>query len=393
MANMLDYLAWRGDVPVEVSPWNEIDGLLIATISYLNFHGGQDPKGWTLEEMARLDLLQEGNSASFAGRKKAFEEMAKGARFSGCRLHHAIALTDAEIGMQFSAMCVDLPDGTMAVAFRGTDNTLVGWREDFEMAYRTWVPGQEAAGYYLAQAARSTDRPLRLAGHSKGGNLAVFAAAVAAPEVQDRIESIWSYDGPGMNREMSVREGFQRIRGRIRSYIPQTSIIGLLMDYYSPYTVVRSAATGLRQHDAMSWQVYGAKFEELESIDRKAEIVCETLHEWLQNSTPEQRGAFVDTLFRMTDTTNASKMSDILNEKFRSLRKMYGGRKEVDPETRRVFNRLIAQAATLWFGNVVERVRGQKEEGVDERHWTTMPPEKALLNMEEEEPPEDKNPS
>ena len=196
-----------------------------------------------------------------------------------------------------------------------------------------------------------------------------------------------------MNRQISATEGYQRIRDKIRSYIPQSSIIGLLMDYYTPYTVVRSTATGLSQHDPMTWQVYGPKFEEMESIDRKAEIVCETLHEWLQNSTPEQRGAFVDTLFRMTDTTNASKMSDILNEKFRSLRKMYGGRKEVDPETRRVFNRLIAQAATLWFGNVVERVRGQKEEGVDERHWTTMPPEKALLNMEEEEPPEDKNPS
>ncbi len=376
MANMIDYLAWRGDISLEASPWNAVDGLLLSTLSYLNFHGIADASGWTLREAKRLDLLNESPDSSFPPRRDAFFGMADSVRFGESRMHHFIAVSDEAASMQFSAMCVDLPDGTMAIAFRGTDNTLVGWREDFNMSFQTWVPGQEAAGYYLAQAARSTDRPLRLAGHSKGGNLAVFAAAVAAPEVRDRIESIWSYDGPGMNREMSGSEGFQRIRGRIRSYIPQTSIIGLLMDYYSPYTVVRSDATGLSQHDPMSWQVYGAKFEELESIDRKAEIVCETLHEWLQNSTPEQRSAFVDTMFRMADTTNATKMSDILNEKWRSFRKMFGSRKEIEPETRRVFNRLFAQAVTLGFGNVVERVRGQKEEGVEERAWTTMAPEK-----------------
>ena len=375
MANMVDYLVWRGELSLEASPWNAIDGLLMATLSYLNFHGIQDARGWTMQEAKRLDLVIESPDASFQPRKDAFNGMADSIRFGESRMHHFIAMTDEASSMQFSAMCIDLPDGTMAVAFRGTDNTLVGWREDFDMAYRTWVPGQEAAAYYLTQAANITDRPLRLAGHSKGGNLAVYAASAVPGNIQDRIEGIWSYDGPGMNRQVSTGEGYKRIKDKIHSYIPQTSIIGLLMDYYTPYTVVHSVATGLSQHDPMSWQVYGGKFEEMESIDRKAEIVCETFHEWLQNSTPEQRGTFVDTLFKMADTTNATKMSELLNEKFRSFRKMYGGRKELDPETRRVFNRLMAQAVTLWFGNVVDHVRGQKEEGVDERHWTTMPPE------------------
>ena len=375
MANIVDYLVWRGELSLEASPWNAIDGLLMATLSYLNFHGIQDARGWTMREAKRLDLVIESPDASFQPRKDAFNGMADSIRFGKSRMHHFIAMTDETSSMQFSAMCIDLPDGTMAIAFRGTDNTLVGWREDFDMAYRTWVPGQEAAAYYLTQAANITDRPLRLAGHSKGGNLAVYAASAVPADIQNRIEGIWSYDGPGMNRQISAGEGYQRIRDKIHSYIPQTSIIGLLMDYYTPYTVVHSVATGLSQHDPMSWQVYGPKFEEMESIDRKAEIVCETFHEWLQNSTPEQRGTFVDTLFKMADTTNATKMSELLNEKFRSFRKMYGGRKELDPETRRVFNRLMAQAVTLWFGNVVDHVRGQKEEGVDERDWATMPPE------------------
>ena len=375
MANMVDYLAWRGDLPFEAAPWNEIDGLLIATLSYLDFHGGRDPKGWTLEEMARIDLLQEGTSNSFAGRKKAFEAMAAGERFRRCRVHHAIALTDAEIGMQFSALCLDLPDGTTCVAFRGTDNTLIGWREDFDMAYTTRVPAQEAAILYLGRAAALSKRPIRLVGHSKGGNLAVYAAAYAKKSVQNRIESIWSYDGPGMNRETSQTEEYLRIRDRIRSFVPQTSIIGMLMDYYEPYTVVRSTASGISQHDPMSWQVYGPRFETLPAIDQTAVVTRDTLHEWLRNSTPEQRAAFVDALFSMAESTKATKMSELTGEKLKTLLTMVGSRKEVDPETRRVFTRLMAQAVTLGFGNVIDWVRGRREDGT-KGDWETMSPEK-----------------
>ena len=375
MANMVDYLAWRGDIPFETAPWNEIDGLLIATLSYLDFHGGRDPKGWTLEEMARIDLLLEGSSPSYPARKTAFESMAASERFRGCRLHHAIAMTDQEIGMQFSALCLDLPDGTTCVAFRGTDNTIVGWREDFNMAYTTRVPAQEAAILYLARAAALSKRPLRLIGHSKGGNLAVYAAAFSKKKVQDRIESIWSYDGPGMNRETSQSEGYLRIKEKIHSYIPQTSIIGLLMDYFEPYTVVRSNAGGISQHEPMTWQIYGPRFETLESVDQTAVVVRDTLHEWLQNSTPEQRADFVDALFGMVETTKATRVSDLTGEKLKSLLTILGSRREVDPETRKAFTRLMAQAVTLGFGNVIDWVRGRRDEDGGGQ-WETMSPEK-----------------
>ena len=373
MANLIDYLAWRGEFPLSVSPWNEVDALLAAVLSYLNFHGLQDHRGWTLEEAKRIDLLIESQDKTFASRKAVFEAMADSIRCGGWRMHHFIAVTDVEISMQFSAVCIDLPDGTMAVAFRGTDNTLVGWREDFNMSFQTRVPGQEAAAYYLKKAAGLSDCPLRLIGHSKGGNLAVYAGAHVPKKIQSRIEGIWSFDGPGMNMELAREEGYQRIRERIHSYIPQFSVIGLLMEFYKPYTVVHSTGKGLEQHDPMTWQVYGGHFEELESIDSKAGVICETLHEWLANNTPEQRGAFVDTMFRLADNANATKMSDLMNEKLRSILKIIGGRKELDPETRKVFTRLMAQVLTLGVGNVVERVRGKNEQdGPDE--WTTMEP-------------------
>lgn len=376
MANLLDYLVWRGDIPFSAAPWNEMDALIAAVISYLDFHGVQDHRGWTLEEMRRLELLQPNpGSASFPGRKAVFEKAAESARFSGAKLHHAISLTDGELSMQFSALCLDLPDGSTCIAFRGTDNTIIGWREDFNMAYQTRVPAQEAAALYLERAAELSDRPLRLTGHSKGGNLAVYAAAAASEKVRKRIEGIWSFDGPGMNREISQSEGFLSIRDRIRSFIPQTSIIGLLMDYYEPYTVVRSAVSGISQHDPMTWQVYGPRFETMEDVDQTAKVTRDTLHEWLRNSTPEQRADFVDTLFRLVDTTKATRMSELTAEKWKSLLIMVGNRKEVSPEIRRVFNRLMAQAVTLGFGNVIDLVRGRA--GSEETsEWETMSPEK-----------------
>ena len=391
MANMIDYLAWRGEFPFEITPFNPVDALLVANTSYLGFRGVSDGKGETLAELNRSGALLEEDSSSFPERKRMFTAMAESRRFADSRIHHYIALTDREKEMQFSVMCVDLPDGTMCVSFRGTDNTIVGWREDFNMAYRTLVPAQEAAVYYLSQAALLSDRPLRLMGHSKGGNLAVYAAAGATPEVRDRIESIWAFDAPGMNAEMSKAEGYLQIRDRIRAYVPQTSIIGQLMEYFRPYTVVRSTALGIYQHDPMSWQVYGPKFEELENVDHTAEVMRETLHDWLDNSTPEQRGAFVDAMFQMADGINATKMSDITNEKLRSMWKMFGTRKEIDPELRRVFGRLTAQAVTLGFGNVVERVRGKREEGVEGRAWETMIPDEEDDAAEDEK--KDENPS
>ena len=384
MPNMVDYLVWRGDLKMEQFPWNEIDGLLMATLSYLDFYGAQHAKGWTLAEAFRLELLLPGTTNSFEGRKSAFEHMAQSERFGQCRMHHMISLTDKEREMQFSAMCIDLPDGTVCVAYRGTDNTIVGWRENFNMAYRTRVPGQEAAGIYLARVAEQTDRPLRLVGHSKGGNLAVYATATAAPEIQDRVESIWSYDSPGMNLDISQSEAYERIKGKIHHYIPQTSIIGLLMEYYTPYTVVHSTATGISQHETMSWQVYGPHFEERASIDNTAEIVRDTFHGWLENSTPEQRSEFVDALFKFVDSTKATKMSDLMNEKLKSIASMFGGRKEIEPETRRAFTRLMAQAITLGFGNAVAKVRGRREGDPEDGQWDTMDEEEEDRNGETE---------
>ena len=362
MANLIDYVAWRGDLHFDAAPWNEADALLLATLSYLTFHGMDDARGWTLAEAKRLELLQDSTDTYFPERKKMFLAMADSPRFGDVRMSHFISVTDEAQEMQFSAACFDLPDGTLCVAFRGTDNSLIGWREDFNMSLLKPVPAQEAAVYYLINAAKMDSRGIRIVGHSKGGNLAAYAAANAPAEVQDRILEAFSFDGPGMSPTVFASEGYRRIVPKIRSYVPQTSIVGMMMEYHREYTVVRSSAAGIQQHDPLTWQVYGPRFERAEEIDETARTISDTLHDWLNLSDEKQRAAFLQAAYQMIESTRATTVSEIMAEKIKTLRSMVAGSRDLDPEQKKQFNKLTALFFSAGMGNVIEHVLPRRPE-------------------------------
>ncbi len=366
MANLMDYLVWRGEFGFGVTPWNPVDALMMANLSYMNFHGTDNERGWTLAEAKRLDLLRLADVSGFEGRKAQFEAMADSARFGPVRMHHFINLTDRDRELQFSATCYDMPDGTLCIGYRGTDGTFVGWKEDFNMSWQSTVPAQEAALYYLERAAELDDRPIRLTGHSKGGNLAARAAAGCRPEIQDRLLDVYSFDGPGMDPEVFESEGYRRIAGKIRSFVPQTSIVGMLMEYHRAYTVVRSSASGIAQHDPLTWQVIGPGFETLESIDSNAQLISDTLHEWLEKTNREEREEMVDTLFSVLESSRASSFSEAMGERLRSLTGMALGTKDLDSASRKAVTRLVGLFLSLGFGNLAERYRARKEAAPDE---------------------------
>ena len=356
MGNLMDYLAWRGDLSFSAAPWNEVDALMLANLCYLDFEGIDDQRGWRLAEARRLELVRETNVANLDGRLRQYKAMSESFRFRGIRMHHFISLTDVEQELQFSATCYDLPDGSLCIAFRGTDGTFVGWREDFNMSWQSTVPAQEAAVFYLEKAAEMDSRPIRLVGHSKGGNLAAYAAACSAPEVQDRLTEIYSFDGPGMDPEIFRSEGYRRVEPKIRSFVPQTSIVGMMMEYHRNYTVVRSDATGIGQHDPLTWQVCGTRFETLEKIDANAETISDTLHEWLEQTNREERSVMVESLFDLLESaTGATTLSELKG--VRSLTGVALGSREMDPASRKAVARLVGLFLALGFENLAERYR------------------------------------
>ena len=359
MANMMDYLVWRGDVPLEVSPWNDVDSLIAATLSYMTY-----PAEPTLLVDAAASMPPPPEiEINFIKEARALLSAAgMTGRFSGLTLHHAQAQTDPDRDMQFAAVTIDLPGGVHYVAFRGTDNTIVGWREDFNMAFESPVPAQTAASAYLTQVAADTEGPLILGGHSKGGNLAVYAAAHADPAIQARIRAICSFDGPGLDDATMASDGYAAIARRIRSFVPQSSVVGMLLAYHPEYTVVKSDALGLLQHDTFTWQVLGTRFIEAPEVDVGSQLVNQTVHAWLSRVTADQRRLFVDTLFDLLEATGASTMKEMMTDVPGRAAGIIKALQKVDFDTARMIATLLGQFMTIGAQNILGLLRARRAE-------------------------------
>ena len=266
MANIFDYLAWRGDITLAQSPFNPVDSLILSVLSYLPFDGTVDSaferRGITIAEaqvafsardVARAPVRSDNDV-------QLLTALAGSARFARMRLTGYTSLFDEARQEQFAALTIRTGDGASYISFRGTDHSLVGWKEDFNMSFMTPVPAQRDAVAYLERAAKSLWGPLRVGGHSKGGNLAVYASAFCGRRFQKRIVSVYNNDGPGFDESVIATEGFQIIGERLHAYVPQSSIIGMLLEHAEQYAIVHSGQKGIMQHDPYSWSVLGKEF-------------------------------------------------------------------------------------------------------------------------------------
>ena len=286
MANILDYLDWRGDLTLSERPFNEVDNLILAEICYLDFSGFA-PASFAVQTVT----LQDAANAYFAAHPTTdmgvlvpdqipvlVERAAKTARFGDIRLLGYVNRIDAETQTQFSAMTMLLPDGSAYVAFRGTDDTIVGWKEDFNMAFTPEIPAQKYACAYLQQAAKALPfRPLLVGGHSKGGNLAVYAAVFCGQPVQKQLTAVYNNDGPGFYTSLLPLPAHRAVSDRITTILPESSVVGMLLAHEERYQVVRSTQIGLMQHDGFSWLVKGERFEHLTELAEGGRIMDQTL--------------------------------------------------------------------------------------------------------------------
>ena len=354
MPNIMDYLAWRGDIAFGYSPLNDLDSLVFASLSYLTYPVQPAPIRDLGVQLPPVDKTQ---FAHVHECRALLSAAAMTERFAGIRVQHPVAVTDQDRDMQFAAVTFDLPDGSHYVAFRGTDSTLVGWREDFNMAFESPVPAQSAAVKYLIEAAGRTDGPLILGGHSKGGNLAVYAAAHVDPMLQSRIRAIYSFDGPGLDDATVASEGYIAIARRIRSFVPQQSVVGLLLAYHPEYTVVKSGALGLLQHDSFTWQVLGTGFIAVTELDVSSQLVDQTVHAWLSKSTPAQRKVFINTIFDILESTGANTVKELVKDVPTHAPAILKALQKVDFETARMVLTLWGQFVTIGATNIYELLR------------------------------------
>ena len=347
MGTLFDYLDWRGDLSFDSSPLNEVDSLILSQISYMDFEGivpeaADSPV--PLSVAAREYLRRHKGEIPYLGKilppqtVSLTARAAKTRRFGSLSLCGYVNRIDDGAESQFSAVTFLSEKGRAYLAYRGTDDTLVGWKENFNMSFMMPVPAQLEAVAYLTRMAGALPGDFYLGGHSKGGNLAVYAAVKCDPRLMDRILEVFNNDGPGFDRPFVESAEYKSMRGKIRTLVPQSSVVGMLLEHEENYEVVQSSASGILQHNAFSWEVLGNRFIHLDTVVEESRLIDTTLKEWLQEMAPEERERFVDSFYETVSATGAKTLTELSAERVK-LVKIWN---TLDPKSRSVILKCIS---------------------------------------------------
>ena len=354
MANISDYLDWRGDLSFSADPFQEVDSLILSEAVYTDL-GGIVPGPGTGESIGLAKAChaffskhtEEEILAQVSSTKMApflLQKMACSKRFSKVRMTGYVNCVEEEAQTQFAVVTFLLPDDTVYVAFRGTDNTIIGWKEDFNMSFLSHTKGQTMAADYLSQNFAGEKRPIRVGGHSKGGNFAVYASAFCQKGVQKKIIGIYSNDGPGFQQSVLKTDEYQRILPKVTSIVPEQSIVSLLFENHLRPKVVRSVNNGASQHDAMSWQVIGNQFVEAEGLSEKSLLFDQAFHTWLDNLDKKTRKVFSDAVFELLASDGASTLDDLKNSGA-SWEHAIKSMRNLDPEKQEIVYEVLRKLA------------------------------------------------
>ncbi len=351
MGTLFDYLDWRGDISFSELSVGEVDNLIFSQISYIDFKRmvpaspTAKPVGLLTAARRYMNAHKEKGDATELGVMMPPEiisimvKAARSVRFGETQLIGYVNRISDNEQKQFSALTFLIGEDTCFVAFRGTDDTIVGWKESFNMSFLSPIPAQTDATEYLEGIAEAfPDRKIYIGGHSKGGNLAVWAAVKCSKETNDRIVAVYSNDGPGFSGEFIASEEYAYTRERIHTLVPQSSIVGMLLEHEENYEVVESSYSGLLQHNSFSWGVMGGKFVHLDTVTEESKRIDATLKGWLSELSPDERRETLDSLYEILSSTNAKTLSDLSADKL-SLIKVWN---TMDAHSRKIVRRCIS---------------------------------------------------
>ncbi|MBQ7599393.1 MAG: DUF2974 domain-containing protein [Clostridia bacterium] len=323
MANVIDYIAWRGDISFGMSPFCEVDNVIFSLLSAINYGSVLQPH--LLSSPKRLDEVYEElkDSPGFdaSDNHHALLKAASGSKRFGCvyMTYRKVVFSEEET-VQFGAVTFILPDNSLFVAYRGTDSTLVGFREDFNISFSETIPSHALAVDYLKDVASVFKGGIRVGGHSKGGHLAEYASAFSSPDIQERIIGIYNNDGPGFLKETLESGNFRQVSQKLRVFVPQSSLVGMLLEHSADHTVIESTErNGISQHDAFTWSVVGPSFVHLNELTSGGKRNEDVMKKWLSSVEPDEKEKFINSMFDIFESTGAKSLSDLSKDSFNRL--------------------------------------------------------------------------
>lgn len=374
MGNIVTYIQ-REQRTFSEFPFNAVDSLICSTICYFDFdqaavHPSSGSEHVLMHDIVALtdwDILSQGSWLEDAKETKAFL-----AALMASRRYRALSTAfyanefSNLVEKQFCAVTFFLDEGVTYLAFRGTDGSFAGWKEDFNLCFKHVIPSQRSAASYISGVASATQGPLFVGGHSKGGNLAEYAALVCEEPVFCRIEGIYNHDGPSFLEDPSPRIDEECFTTRLHKTVPESSAFGMILERRSGYTVVQSSALSVFQHSPFSWKVEGNAFIVQEALNKSAVFFDSALDTWLRGKTTEERERFIDTIFELFVSTEANSWPEFQKELLANARKIVGSSGKLDPETRRFLLSTIGSLAGVLKQETLKRFKPSP------REWATL---------------------
>lgn len=350
MSTIFDYLKKVTYDSIYDRPFKELDVLALTELTYLPF-GHIVPQGDTTGIPVRLsdamELIDRTTDFIVSNQHlQLVDELATSKRFKNIKLLNYVDEYDPDVQKQFAAMTYRLSLDTYLVVFRGTDDTLIGWKEDFHMTYMDHVPAQKRAASYLQHVMKEFPKGRFLvAGHSKGGNLATYACSYLPDSLFERVDAIYSYDAPGLNKAIIETEGYQRTSPNIRRFVPQGSIVGMMLEVPEPTTIVKSRAFGgFVQHDAFTWEIKDYSFVTVSETSPDSQQTDLTLKQWVRETSAEERKKFFDTFFGIFLDAGITSINDLIDLKqLAKAKEILQNAQDLDPTEREMLERLAKQ--------------------------------------------------
>ncbi|MCQ2497080.1 MAG: DUF2974 domain-containing protein [Lachnospiraceae bacterium] len=368
MADLLEYLEWRGDISFADLKPCEADYAILGCISYLPYDK-LVAKGMNCRPVSAAKVFEkiltlcgpkgDGRQYHLKEDEALVKKLCDSPRFSELQLVGFENIIDEEKEMQFAAITVLMPNDELIVLYRGTDRSLVGWKEDFHMAFDYAIPSHKEAVRYIELVAKTFKRRMCVCGHSKGGNLAMYASAFCSSDTQALINEIINLDGPGFYSETASGNDIKKIVGRLRTYLPQMSIAGLLLEHNEISTVVHSSKGFFSQHSPHSWEVRRGQFVREEGIRAISHNIDGSIKTWISNCTMEQRGRLVEGYWRAIMETGAKKVEELFTLK--NILSMLKNVTSIDDDTKELMGESLKVLYKAFIRVNSEAKREQRE--------------------------------
>lgn len=368
MTNMFDYLKWRGDILFSQVPLNKIDALIFAQLSYVNMENlvcSDFSSPITIKQLYQNYINSKDfptRNTSYYKKKKTTELLAAAAsceRYCNVEVCHHIQIIDEQKSEQFKAVTFILPQQTV-IAISGTDDTIIGWKEDFMLSFSQNIPSYQDALTYFEKTASYFSAPLILTGHSKGGNICINTAVNCDKKLQKQIQAVYNFDGPGFEKKFFLQDSFKQIEEKVFSFYPSGSIVGMI--YYHPkkYEIVKSNGVALNQHKATLWEICGSDFIHEKEFASQSIIFNESLNNWTRHVSEKNRAIIANNLFDIISSSGAKTLTELGHIKIKSLQNMfstYTNLKNPQSEDLKLFVKIMFEVVqdTSPFGNIIKK--------------------------------------